>query len=331
MIKTAFELKTVGKLLAEKRKSKNLTYDEISEIIKINPEYLEALENAEYSKFPSEVYVKGFLRNYARFLNIEPEHALALYRREREKAIAKPKLGVGEKIKRSKLNFSLTTGKLIAIGAFLVSLITVFYIGNYVLDIYKTPTLELRKPVQVTANETGNYVTSETVLKLEGLSEIGNKLSINGQEYRVNSFEQFTVDLTLTEGLNEIRISSQNQINRRSEILLNVLYNSQSIEPTVPNPTVIEENQINLNFPIIAKIEIIGKGAYLEAKVDGQLKASKAYPVNEVAIFNAQESFELYIPRYETINLFINEKREVITNPRVKFAVVDGNVSRINP
>jgi len=331
MIKTAFELKTVSKLLAEKRIAKKLTYDEISEIVKINPEYLEALENADYSKFPSEVYVKGFLKNYSKFLGIDPEHALALYRREREKAMTKPKLGVSEKIKSSKFNFSLSSGKVIALFALLISLITVLYIGNYVFDIFQNPTLELRKPVEIMANESGNFVTEEDSVQLEGISEIGNKLSINGQEYRVNSFEQFIVDLRLEEGLNEIRISSQNQINRSSEIVLNVLYNKKEPEVVSVNPEVTEEGQVNINFPIIAKIEVTGEGAYLEAKVDGELQASKAYPVNEVVLFNAQESFELYIPRFESINLFINEELQTLTNPRVKFALVDGQVSKINP
>jgi cytoskeletal protein RodZ len=331
MIKTAFELKTVGKLLAEKRMAKKLTYDEISEIVKINPEYLEALENAEYTKFPSEVYVKGFLRNYSKFLNIDPEHALALYRREREKAMAKPKLGVGEKIKSSKFNFSISSGKIIAFIALLFSLFTVFYIGNYVFEIFQNPTLELKKPVQIFANESGNFVTEEDTVQLEGVSEIGNKLSINGQEYRVNSFEQFTVELRLEEGLNEIIISSQNQINRTSEIVLNVLYDKNEPGVVSVNPEVIEDGQVNTNYPIIAKLEVTGQGAYLEAKVDGVLQASKAYPVNEVVVFNAQENFELYIPRYESINLFINEELQTLTNPRVKFSLVDGKVSKINP
>ena len=103
-----------------------------------------------------------------------------------------------------------------------------FYIGNYVFEIFKNPTLELRKPVQIFANESGNFVTEENTVQLEGISEIGNKLSINGQEYRVNSFEQFTVELRLEEGLNEIIISSKNQINRTSEIVLNVLYDKKN-------------------------------------------------------------------------------------------------------
>lgn len=330
MIKTAFELKTVGKLLAEKRIAKKLTYDEISEIVKINPEYLEALENVDYSKFPSEVYVKGFLRNYAKFLNIDPEHALALYRREREKAMAKPKLGVGEKIKSRRFNFSLSNAKIMAIGALLFALLTVFYVGNYVLDVFQSPTLELTKPVQITANESGNFFTEEDKVQLEGISEIGNKLSINGQEYRVNSFEQFTVELRLQEGLNEIRIASQNQINKESEIVLNVLYNKKEVEVTQVNEEVSEDGQQNLNFPINVKIEVIEQGAYIEAKVDGRLEASKAYPINEVVLFNAQESFELYIPRFETINLFLNEERQTLNTARVKFAFIDGKVSKIN-
>jgi len=327
MIKTAFELKTIGNLLEEKRKSKKLRYDEISEIIKINPEYLEALENADYTKFPSEVYVKGFLRNYSRFLGIDPDHALALYRREQEKSLSAPKVKVTDKIKSKSLDLSITRGRILATIATFLAVLTIIYIGSYVFDIFQNPKLELRKPVEITANQTGEFISETDNLVLEGVSEIGNKLTINGQEYRVNSFEQFNVEIKLQEGTNDIRLVSENQLRRRSEILLTVLYNVQ--EPIDPEITPTEE-EVETVAPISVRIEVIAEGAYLEAKVDNQLEAAKAFPVNEVVNFAAQEVFELFIPRTESINLFINNELQTITSPRLKYQVIDGRVSKIN-
>ena len=66
MIKSSFQLKTIGNLLKERRQERNLTLKQISEATKIRSEYLEALEKGDYSVFPSEVYIKGFLKNYAK-------------------------------------------------------------------------------------------------------------------------------------------------------------------------------------------------------------------------------------------------------------------------
>lgn len=324
MIKTAFELKKIGKLLEEKRKSKKLSFVEISEIIKINPEYLEALENGDYSKFPSEVYIKGFLRNYSKFLGIEPEHALALYRREQEKSHLPPKIKVSDKIKNKSLDLSLNRNRILTIFAIFLTLLTIFYVGSYVFDIFQHPRLELTKPVELTANESGEYISEKDTLTLEGTSEIGNKLTINGQEYRVNSFEQFTVELKLQDGTNSFQLTAENQLRRKSEISLNVLYEKES-EPT---PTVTPTQA--QTAPISVRIEVIAEGAYLEAKVDGQLEEARALPVDEVVNFDAQEVFEIFIPRTESINLFVNNDLQTISSPRLKFQVIDGNVSKIN-
>lgn len=328
MIKTAFELKTIGKLLEERRLSKKLRYDEIAEIIKINPEYLEALETANYSKFPSEVYVKGFLRNYARFLGIEPDHALALYRREQEISLVNPKIKMTDKIKRKGLDLSITKNKIVTAIVIIITILTLLYIGSYVFNIFQNPRLELSKPIELKAGQTGEYISQKDTLILEGISEIGNKLTINGQEYRVNNFEQFNIEIKLQEGKNNIYLVSENQIRRKSEILLTVLYEKQETPDSKDIPIIEETKE---KAPISIRIEVIAEGAYLEAKIDNQLEVAKAFPVNEVITFSAQEVFELFIPRTESINLFINNELQTITSPRLKYKVIDGSVSKINP
>jgi hypothetical protein len=40
---------------------------------KIRARYLEALEHGDYRELPGAVYTKGFLRNYALYLGLDPE------------------------------------------------------------------------------------------------------------------------------------------------------------------------------------------------------------------------------------------------------------------
>lgn len=324
MIRTAFEIKTIGKLLQQKREEKNLSFNQISEIIKINPEYLEALEGADYLKFPSEVYIKGFLKNYSRFLGLDPEHALALYRRERERTLAKPKLKMAEKIRSKSVDLSLSKNRIIAIISILVILLTTIYIGSYILDIFQTPEVALDKPINLKGSEEGNYESHEKSIQLEGTSEIGNTLKINGQEYRVNNFEQFVITLPLEEGLNKIQIVSENQLGKKSEINLNVTY---TIVPAIsPTPDIPESSTTTIKM----RAEVIALGGYLEVETDGELVASKSYPVNEVVEFEAQSELIIFAPRTESINLFINGNKETITSSRMKYVLSEGRVSKIN-
>ena len=57
---------------------------------KIRARYLGALERGDYKELPGAVYTKGFLRNYALYLGLDPDDVLAQWRRERGDARKPP-------------------------------------------------------------------------------------------------------------------------------------------------------------------------------------------------------------------------------------------------
>ena len=69
----------LGHILREARETKGLTLNEVQEQTRISQRYLEALEVGDYDLLPSPVHVRGFLRNYARFLGLDPEPLLERY------------------------------------------------------------------------------------------------------------------------------------------------------------------------------------------------------------------------------------------------------------
>src|SRR6187401_3848479 len=50
---------------------------------KIRARYLAALERGDWRELPGSVYTKGFLRNYALYLGLDPDDVLLTWRRER--------------------------------------------------------------------------------------------------------------------------------------------------------------------------------------------------------------------------------------------------------
>jgi cytoskeletal protein RodZ len=50
---------------------------------KIRARYLDALERGDYRELPGNAYTKGFLRNYALYLGLDPDEVLLQWRRER--------------------------------------------------------------------------------------------------------------------------------------------------------------------------------------------------------------------------------------------------------
>lgn len=69
----------VGLWLRHARESRNLTLEDVEAQLRIRKRYLKALEQADYAALPGDLQIRGFLRNYARFLGLSPEEAIARY------------------------------------------------------------------------------------------------------------------------------------------------------------------------------------------------------------------------------------------------------------
>ena len=61
----------LGKLLRQNREQQQLSLGDVSEHLKLPARQVEALENADFSKLPEPVFVRGFLRSYGRYLNLD--------------------------------------------------------------------------------------------------------------------------------------------------------------------------------------------------------------------------------------------------------------------
>lgn len=62
-----------GRTLAEARAARNLTLAEVAQQLKLSATQVEALEADAYDRLPGPVFVRGFVRNYARLLELDAE------------------------------------------------------------------------------------------------------------------------------------------------------------------------------------------------------------------------------------------------------------------
>jgi cytoskeleton protein RodZ len=71
---------TLGVWLRQTREAKGSTLEQVEDATRIRPRFLEALEAGDFTVFPGgEVQVRGFLRIYARYLDLSPDQVLARY------------------------------------------------------------------------------------------------------------------------------------------------------------------------------------------------------------------------------------------------------------
>jgi transcriptional regulator with XRE-family HTH domain len=70
---------TLGKYLKDARESRQLDLRDAAQQTRISINYLKALEEEDFARLPGEVFVKGFLKNYSRFLHLDESEVLKKY------------------------------------------------------------------------------------------------------------------------------------------------------------------------------------------------------------------------------------------------------------
>jgi cytoskeleton protein RodZ len=65
-----------GAALAAARKAQNLSVADAARQLKLSVHQIEALETGSFDKLPGPIFVRGFIRNYARLLRLDPEELL---------------------------------------------------------------------------------------------------------------------------------------------------------------------------------------------------------------------------------------------------------------
>ena len=76
--------KKIGKKIAERRKSLRKKFPGISKKLNINIEYLKYIEEGKVDKIPDHVPAKGFVKTYARMLNVDIENELNIVEQNSE-------------------------------------------------------------------------------------------------------------------------------------------------------------------------------------------------------------------------------------------------------
>jgi cytoskeleton protein RodZ len=71
----------IGRALRSARLLLGKTLEDASRETRVRSDYLEALEREEFERLRGDVYVRSFLRSYARYLGLSPEKVVGAYER----------------------------------------------------------------------------------------------------------------------------------------------------------------------------------------------------------------------------------------------------------
>lgn len=78
-VPSSSEGESFGSWLRGQREVRQVELQTITQSSKINIRYLEALENDRFDLLPATIFVRGFLREYARIVGLDPDEVLNFY------------------------------------------------------------------------------------------------------------------------------------------------------------------------------------------------------------------------------------------------------------
>lgn len=73
-------MESIGEKLKAAREARKLSIKDVANDTNITPHYVEALEDEDFEKFPSETYLLGFLRSYSQYLKLDADVIIQSYR-----------------------------------------------------------------------------------------------------------------------------------------------------------------------------------------------------------------------------------------------------------
>ena len=79
---------TLGEYLRSAREARGISLRDAAQQTRIRFNYLKALEEEDFSRLPGEVFVKGFLKNYGKFLRLEEYEVMKRYGESRNQKSA---------------------------------------------------------------------------------------------------------------------------------------------------------------------------------------------------------------------------------------------------
>ncbi len=267
--------KPLGAQLKSVRRTAKLSLAQVEQQTKIRQKFLAALEKGDYEEFPGEVYVRGFLENYANFLGFPADAVLTQYKRERGISAGaaepprapSPLSGSGGRgggrgsnigaLGRRTSGLTITPRTVYAAIGVLLLVVASGYIVSQVFGFASPPQLEVTKPVP-------NAAVSVDSVDVEGSTSSGAELAINNQPVPTDTDGNFKERVRLLPGTNILRVSAKNQRGRERVVSRSVVLQvAQAAASPPPSPPPAPAG-------LLLTVKIGPNSAYLTVTADGQ-------------------------------------------------------------
>jgi len=210
-------MKSTGRILNETRVLQKIELGAVAQATKIRPEYLAFIEADAYSHLPNSTVAKGFIKNYSEFLHLNPDHMLAIFRRdfiEDNRGQIVPR-GIADPVStRFVWTPKLTLFLIVAV----IVIIFFFYLYYQYRMLSGPPFLAVDQPQDRT-------VTTENIITITGRTNPEATLSINNEKVPLSGGGKFSFRWQLPQkGEQQITIVAISKANKTNSLTRTIIY-----------------------------------------------------------------------------------------------------------
>jgi cytoskeletal protein RodZ len=294
---------TLGEKLIKFRAEARLTVQDMAKAIKVQAKYIEFLENGVYEKLPADVYVRGYLRSYARYLNIDEESLVRLYEQERNisqsiNPAAPQKPGFHERQEKT-YTFSARGAVIAAITCIILGV--TFYLWAQFRQFTTEPLLTLSEP-------NTNAVVEGKNVWLRGKTDRGTQVTVNQKAIFVSPDGSFEEEISLQNGVNQVAVRAVNRFEKERTETLQIEARYQEPETLSSETLALRQAETEGLFRISLTVKDVP--TKVEVKADGVVVFNEVLGLGDPRVFEAQSRFEV---RADKGNQILVKKSETET------------------
>jgi cytoskeleton protein RodZ len=192
----------LGETLRAQREKKGITLEQAASDTRIREKFLKALEDSDYQTLPGTVYTKGFLRNYAEYLELPTEELVVQFHQERDLPDAPRTFKPLNPIARRSLIFTPTVLVPVVVLAGIVLFVS--YLYYQFVSFAVPPKIEVTEPASDAIAQSADFV-------VKGLTVPEGRVTVQVfpgpltvADIRPNADGTFSVNVQLNPGSNHI-------------------------------------------------------------------------------------------------------------------------------
>lgn len=223
----------LGEILRTEREKKGITLDQAAADTRIREKFLKALEDDDHQSLPGTVYTKGFLRNYAEYLDLSGEELVVLFHQERGMPV--------EPTRRYNTLKPIGSRSLVFTPAVFVPVIVLAAVMMFVGYLYYQFTSFAVAPALEVTDPATDAIAQDAAFVVKGHTVPAGRVTIQVfpgpmtvADIHPNSDGTFSAPITLTAGSNHIVVEVLDPSGKVSKVNRSVLLQPQAAGSPAP-------------------------------------------------------------------------------------------------